>query len=99
MKTLRISARASVFVFLFASAMLSASCSSKKSEDENGADSTPAECSEPENPYSEGTGHYAGYEWAERNGGNCSASSQSFNEGCEEYEEQETTYESCQGKR
>ena len=26
------------------------------------------ECVEPENPYSEGTGHYAGYEWAERNG-------------------------------
>jgi len=38
-----------------------------------------------ENPYSEGTGHYAGYEWAERTGGACNGNSQSFNEGCEEY--------------
>lgn len=37
------------------------------------------------NPYSEGTGHYAGYEWAERTGGSCDGNSQSFNEGCEEY--------------
>jgi len=38
-----------------------------------------------ENPYSEGTGHYAGYEWAERTGGRCNGNSRSFNEGCEEY--------------
>ncbi len=37
------------------------------------------------NPYSEGTGHYAGYEWAERTGGDCNGNSASFNEGCEEY--------------
>lgn len=37
------------------------------------------------NPYSEGIGHYAGYEWAERTGGDCDGNSQSFNEGCEEY--------------
>ena len=37
------------------------------------------------NPYSDGTGHYAGYEWAERTGGSCDGNSQSFNEGCEEY--------------
>ncbi|MBU2213577.1 hypothetical protein KKC44_00790 [Patescibacteria group bacterium] len=37
------------------------------------------------NPYSDGTGHYAGYEWAERTGGSCNGNSQSFNEGCEEY--------------
>jgi hypothetical protein len=37
------------------------------------------------NPYSEGTGHYAGYEWAERTGEDCDGNSQSFNEGCEEY--------------
>ena len=37
------------------------------------------------NPYAEGTGHYAGYEWAERTGGSCDGNSQSFNEGCEEY--------------
>ena len=40
------------------------------------------------NPYSEGTGHYAGYEWAERTGGDCDGNSQSFNEGCEAYYEQ-----------
>lgn len=40
---------------------------------------------EMENPYSEGTGHYAGYEWAEKTGGICSGNSDSFIEGCEEY--------------
>lgn len=40
---------------------------------------------EPENPYSSGSGHSAGYEWAERTGGSCGGSSASFNEGCEEY--------------
>ena len=37
------------------------------------------------NPYDAGSGHYAGYEWAERTGRNCNGNSQSFNEGCEEY--------------
>ncbi len=37
------------------------------------------------NPYDEGSGHNAGYEWAERTGGNCNGNSASFNEGCEEY--------------
>jgi hypothetical protein len=37
------------------------------------------------NPYTEGTGHYAGYEWAESTGGDCDGNSNSFNEGCEEY--------------
>jgi hypothetical protein len=37
------------------------------------SDSKPKEsdqktCVEPENPYDEGTGHYAGYAWAEENG-------------------------------
>ena len=40
---------------------------------------------EPKNPYSEGTGHSAGFDWAEETGGNCTAPSTSFNEGCEEY--------------
>lgn len=40
---------------------------------------------EPENPYSNGSGHSAGYEWAERTGGGCNGKSDSFNEGCEEY--------------
>lgn len=37
------------------------------------------------NPYSQGSGHYAGYEWAERTGRACSGNSTSFIEGCEEY--------------
>lgn len=38
-----------------------------------------------ENPYDEDSGHSAGYNWAENTGGDCSANSDSFNEGCEEY--------------
>jgi hypothetical protein len=43
-----------------------------------------------ENPYDPDTGHYAGYEWAERTGGDCTTASQPFNEGCEEYYRQIT---------
>jgi hypothetical protein len=43
------------------------------------------ECTEPENPYSAGTGHSAGFEWAESNVvDSCGGNSQSFVEGCEE---------------
>lgn len=59
-----------------------------------------ANCSEPENPYDEGSGHYAGFEWAERNGaGECDGNSQSFNEGCEEYQNQESEYDQCEANR
>lgn len=44
-----------------------------------------ADQQEIDNPYSDGSGHDAGYKWAERTGGNCNGNSQSFNEGCEEY--------------
>ena len=67
-------------------------------EPEPSSEASIRECVEPENPYSEGTGHYAGYEWAERNGSSCSTSSQSFNEGCEEYETQESEYEECEAE-
>lgn len=40
------------------------------------------------NPYADGSGHAAGYDWAERTGGNCNGNSASFNEGCEEYYDQ-----------
>jgi|ERR1700730_4633540 len=56
-------------------------------------------CTEPENPYSEGTGHYAGYEWAEKHGGTCTSSSPSFNEGCEEYDSQESIYQQCEAAK
>lgn len=38
------------------------------------------------NPYSPGTGHYAGFEWADRkNVSSCGGKSTSFIKGCEEY--------------
>jgi hypothetical protein len=55
------------------------------------------ECIEPENPYSYGTGHYAGFEWGEQ-GNSCGGNSTSFIEGCEDHEEQEEIYESCLAK-
>ncbi len=49
---------------------------------------------EPENPYDEGSGHSAGYEWAEENGvDSCGGNSNSFIEGCEEYLSQQEEYE------
>lgn len=55
------------------------------------------ECIEPENPYSSySEGHYAGYEWAaDRDPSVCGGNSQSFIEGCEEYQNQSEIYESC----
>jgi hypothetical protein len=56
------------------------------------------DCSElePDNPYSDGSGHYAGFEWAENTGaGYCDGNSEAFNEGCEDYLEQESAYVLC----
>lgn len=49
---------------------------------------------EPDNPYSSGSGHYAGFEWGE-NGNSCGGNSTSFIDGCEEYLRQEDIYNSC----
>lgn len=50
--------------------------------------------SEPENPYDEGGGHYAGYSWAEENDvDSCDGNSDSFIEGCEEYVSQRDSYD------
>ena len=58
------------------------------------------ECVEPENPYDEFSeeGHYAGFERAERTWGDCDWNSDSFNEGCEEYYEQDEAYNNCLDK-
>ena len=58
------------------------------------------ECIEPENPYDEydEEWHYTGFERAERTGGSCDWNSASFNEGCEEYYEQEEAYNNCLDK-
>jgi hypothetical protein len=53
------------------------------------------DCVEPENPYDEGSGHYAGFQWGE-DGKTCGGNSSSFIEGCEEYETQEEAYNTCE---
>lgn len=53
------------------------------------------ECIEPQNSYDEDTGHYAGFEWAMNNNGNCDGNSDSFNEGCKEYFNQLNMYNQC----
>lgn len=70
-------------IFILAMILILTGCTSKNSEDNYTAEN--GQKIEIGNPYSPGTGHYAGYEWAERTGGACSGKSQSFNEGCEEY--------------
>ena len=55
---------------------------------------------EPENPYDDGTGHYAGFEWAERTDpGSCSGNSSSFIAGCEELLRQSAAYQACSATR
>lgn len=66
--------------------------SSSYRENRYQSDSTYKE--EPENPYGSGSGHSAGYEWAEENNvSSCGGNSDSFIEGCEEYlSQQEEEY-------
>jgi hypothetical protein len=79
--------------------LLIGACTSSKSSNSKEDGAAAPKCTEPENPYSEGTGHYAGYEWAEKKGSvACGGSSQSFIEGCEEYETQESEYQECEAR-
>jgi hypothetical protein len=48
----------------------------------------------PNNPYDEGTGHYAGFEWG-LEGNYCDGNSDSFIEGCQGYETQQAAYSAC----
>jgi len=54
-----------------------------------------AECIGPNNPYNNGGGHDAGFNWAMENGSGCNGNSDSFNEGCEEYHRQMSQYNEC----
>lgn len=55
------------------------------------------ECEEPSNPFSEGTGHFAGWAWAEEKSvSSCGGNSSSFIEGCEEYLSKEQEFKECQ---
>ena len=88
--------KASVLGLLF----LIGGCSAPKPDSREGAETSSGNCAEPQNPYSAGTGHYAGYEWAEsHDGATCNGNSQSFNEGCEEYDQQEEEYQNCEHRK
>lgn len=75
------------------------SSSSSASDDSSSQENGEKVCREPENPYSDGTAEYKGYEWAEEHGRSCNAASAEFTEGCEEYDNQEAEYEECQAKK
>ena len=53
------------------------------------------DCIEPNNPYNDGGGHDAGFNWARENGGDCNGQSDSFNEGCAEFSRQLNEYNEC----
>ena len=75
------------------------SSSSTQSASSSSDESQKSVCIEPENPYSQGTAEYKGYEWAEEHGRSCNVSSTEFTEGCEEYDSQEAEYEECQAQK
>lgn len=52
-------------------------------------------CMPPANPYKDGGGHDAGFNWAMENGGDCDGNSDSFNNGCAEYYRQLNRYREC----
>jgi hypothetical protein len=86
-----------LIVVLFAS-ILFASCDNTSSSFNN-AKSIDAECMAPHNPYNNGGGHDAGFNWAAENGDDCNSNSDSFNEGCAEYFRQLNKYNECLAKK
>lgn len=60
---------------------------------------TTRDCSSlaPNNPYDEGSGHYAGFEWGTE-GNDCDGNSNSFIEGCEDFQSQQEDYNNCLSK-
>ena len=82
------------------SCLASAGCPSSNSANNDKEADLAVECREPENPYSPGSGHYAGFEWAEESDpSSCGGNSASFIEGCEEHQEQAEAYEECSSRR
>lgn len=76
-------------------------CSDSGSDSANGLSGTSRDCGElePTNPYAVGSGHYAGFEWAEaRDVGSCDGNSTSFIEGCEEYLRQTEALGTCESE-
>lgn len=81
---------------LFILAIFLISCSQYSSSSDSKITSKKVEeCIEPQNPYNDGGGHDAGFNWAMENGEDCNGNSDSFNEGCEEYHRQLNQYNEC----
>lgn len=77
-------------------------CGESESTESRNATTSSSNCAElePDNPYSPGTGHHAGFEWAERNdASSCGGNSTSFIEGCEAYVTQQAAHDDCISKR
>ncbi len=86
----------SAFLFaLILTAFLSGCDSSSSSFTPKKTKTKIEDCHEPANPYNDGGGHDAGFNWARENGGNCDGHSDSFNEGCAEYYRQLNEYNEC----
>ena len=52
----------------------------------------------PQNSYDYDSGHSAGFEWG-ASGNSCKGNSESFIEGCNEYENQENAYQYCLSRK
>ena len=76
---------------------LIAACSDKSGTEESSAGDTA--CIEPSNPFDDGGGHHAGFEWAQDNGHLCPGDGQPFDEGCEEYYNQRRRFEECEAAK
>lgn len=55
-------------------------------------------CTKPINPYENGSEQDAGFKWAQRVGGSCGRSSAASDEGCTEYQRQQTAFAQCKAK-
>ncbi len=80
-----------ILFILLVSVIFLSGCSSNSSES-----FVSGRCESPSNPYNDGGGHDAGFNWAEeKDVGSCGGKSDSFIEGCEEYLRQQSQYEKC----
>ena len=53
---------------------------------------------EPQNPYDYDSGHYKGFQWGEK-GNSCGGNSDSFIEGCGEFERQSNIFTQCENNQ
>ena len=85
-----------LLLLLLATGCLSSSSNSESFGKQEAQTERNCDALEPDNPYSPGSGHYAGYEWAEQNEPSvCGGNSTSFIEGCQVYQQQAAAYEAC----